>query len=192
MIGTPQLTAPLAQPRASRACACSWCGARGRLWLAVCMGPRALHQPARHTADAACRRSDWRDVEASELESLGSADADTLLRALHLHIVLRLAMPEHGTPSPSSYSTGAAISLPPTISPPSAHHTSLSQVSATSYTVIGVVNKLLTVLGSALVTDRSASTCGIGCLIGCLVTATLYRQAPLLASRRLSSAEKLN
>ncbi|KAL1511622.1 hypothetical protein AB1Y20_006414 [Prymnesium parvum] len=54
-----------------------------------------------------------------------------------------------------------------------------SMVSATSYTVIGVANKLLTVLGNALIWDKHASSTGIAYLIGCLVAASFYREAPM-------------
>eukprot|EP00966_Prymnesium_polylepis_P181824 4212006-Prymnesium_polylepis.1 len=56
-----------------------------------------------------------------------------------------------------------------------------SMVSATGYTVIGVANKMLTVLGSVLLTDQRSSPVGIACLLGCLLAASLYRQAPLRA-----------
>jgi len=54
-----------------------------------------------------------------------------------------------------------------------------SLVSATSFTVIGILNKLLTVLLNILVWDNHASTAGTLCLLGCLAGGAMYRQAPL-------------
>lgn len=66
------------------------------------------------------------------------------------------------------------------------------RVSATSYSVIGVVNKLLTVLGNALLWDHERATpVGLACLLFCLLAASQYRQAPLrpdAQARRASEA----
>ena len=51
--------------------------------------------------------------------------------------------------------------------------------SATGYTVLGVANKLLSILGSALLTDKPLSAAGAACLVSCLVLAALYRPGPL-------------
>lgn len=56
-------------------------------------------------------------------------------------------------------------------------------VSATCYTVLGVANKMLTVLVNVLIWDDHASPMGIACLVGCLVCATAYRPAPLRRER---------
>lgn len=53
------------------------------------------------------------------------------------------------------------------------------KVSATSFTLIGVVNKCLTVLLNVMVWDRHAPPAGILCLLLCLAGGSLYRQAPL-------------
>lgn len=53
------------------------------------------------------------------------------------------------------------------------------QVSATSFTLIGVLNKVLTVTVNACIWDQHANTTGILCLLVSLVCGTLYRQAPL-------------
>jgi len=54
-----------------------------------------------------------------------------------------------------------------------------SLVSATTYTVVGVMNKMLTVTVNVMIWDKHASSSGIGALCLCLVGGTLYQQAPL-------------
>mmetsp|Transcript_23837 Transcript_23837/g.34855 ORF Transcript_23837/g.34855 Transcript_23837/m.34855 type:complete len:353 (+) Transcript_23837:59-1117(+) len=53
------------------------------------------------------------------------------------------------------------------------------QVSATSFTLIGVINKCLTVLVNTLIWDQHAVPIGIASLSLCLVGGALYRQAPM-------------
>ena len=60
-----------------------------------------------------------------------------------------------------------------------------SLVTATTYTVVGVMNKMLTVTVNVLIWDKHASTQGIGSLLLCLVAGSLYQQAPLRESRKL-------
>lgn len=57
-----------------------------------------------------------------------------------------------------------------------------SLVSATTYTVVGVMNKMLTVTVNVLIWDKHASTTGIAALAVCLVGGSLYQQAPLKSS----------
>ena len=52
--------------------------------------------------------------------------------------------------------------------------------SATTYTVLGVANKLLSILGSAVLFDKPLSPLGAFCLISCLLLAATYRPAPML------------
>merc|ERR1719486_1048792 len=54
-----------------------------------------------------------------------------------------------------------------------------SLVTATCYTVLGVANKMLTVLANAAVWDQRATPVGIMFLCVCLVGAAGYKQAPL-------------
>ena len=54
-----------------------------------------------------------------------------------------------------------------------------SLVTATSYTVVGVMNKMLTVTVNVLIWDKHASPTGILSLCLCLLGGTLYQQAPL-------------
>ena len=54
-----------------------------------------------------------------------------------------------------------------------------SLVTATCYTVLGVANKMLTVLANAMVWDQRASVTGMMFLCVCLVGAAGYKQAPL-------------
>ena len=55
-------------------------------------------------------------------------------------------------------------------------------VSATTYTVVGVMNKMLTVTVNVLIWDKHASASGIGALCVCLLGGSLYQQAPLKES----------
>lgn len=52
-------------------------------------------------------------------------------------------------------------------------------VSATSFSLIGVMNKCLTILLNVTVWDQHATPWGIASLMVCLVGGSLYRQAPL-------------
>lgn len=54
-----------------------------------------------------------------------------------------------------------------------------SLVSATTYTVVGVMNKMLTISLNVLIWDKHASGAGMASLSLCLVGGTLYQQAPL-------------
>jgi drug/metabolite transporter (DMT)-like permease len=54
-----------------------------------------------------------------------------------------------------------------------------SMVSATTYTVVGVMNKMLTVTVNTLIWDKHASMYGIASLCICLAGGSLYQQAPL-------------
>lgn len=60
------------------------------------------------------------------------------------------------------------------------------KVSAASYTLIGVMNKCLTVLVNLLIWDQHAVPAGIASLALCLVGGSIYRQAPM---RKLASAD---
>jgi GDP-mannose transporter len=53
------------------------------------------------------------------------------------------------------------------------------KVSATSFTIIGVMNKCLTVLINLLIWDQHAKPAGIASLFLCLVGGSLYKQAPM-------------
>lgn len=53
------------------------------------------------------------------------------------------------------------------------------RVSATSFTLIGVMNKCLTVLLNLLIWDQHAAPAGIASLFLCLIGGSLYKQAPL-------------
>ena len=64
-----------------------------------------------------------------------------------------------------------------------------SLVSATTYTVIGVMNKMLTVTVNVLIWDNHASSAGIGALCICLVGGSIYQQAPLRDTGRGNKGE---
>lgn len=51
-------------------------------------------------------------------------------------------------------------------------------ISATSYTLVGVVNKFLTVLLNVLVWDKHSTPLGLVAVCICLLAGTLYQQAP--------------
>eukprot|EP00977_Amphora_coffeiformis_P028359 scaffold34937_cov165-Amphora_coffeaeformis.AAC.6 len=53
------------------------------------------------------------------------------------------------------------------------------KVSATSFTIIGVMNKCLTILLNLVVWDQHAPPGGIASLFLCLIGGALYRQAPM-------------
>ena len=53
-----------------------------------------------------------------------------------------------------------------------------SLITATCYTVLGVANKMLTVLANAFVADDRASAVGVGCLVACLLCAAAYSLEP--------------
>jgi GDP-mannose transporter len=53
------------------------------------------------------------------------------------------------------------------------------KVSATSFTLIGVMNKCLTILLNLVIWDQHAPPGGIASLALCLVGGSLYRQAPM-------------
>ena len=52
-------------------------------------------------------------------------------------------------------------------------------ISATSFTVVGNVCKILTVLINISIWDKHASPLGLGALLVCLAAAALYQQSPL-------------
>jgi hypothetical protein len=56
-----------------------------------------------------------------------------------------------------------------------------SLTSATTFTVVGTVNKVLTVLVNIAVWDKHASAVGTGFLLVCLAAGALYQQAPMRA-----------
>jgi len=65
-----------------------------------------------------------------------------------------------------------------------------SMVSATSFTLIGVMNKCLTILVNCLIWDQHANAKGIASLFLCLVGGSLYRQAPMRGGEKdLTAAE---
>ena len=59
-----------------------------------------------------------------------------------------------------------------------------SLVTATCYTVLGVANKMLTVLVNMLIWDKHASLGGVLWLCVCLAGATAYQQAPLREDKK--------
>ena len=52
-------------------------------------------------------------------------------------------------------------------------------MSATTYTVVGVMNKMLTVTVNVLIWDKHATPAGISALCLCLIGGSLYQQSPL-------------
>lgn len=51
-------------------------------------------------------------------------------------------------------------------------------VSATTFTLVGVVNKFLTVLLNVVLWDKHSSSTGIFAVCVCLLAGTFYQQAP--------------
>jgi drug/metabolite transporter (DMT)-like permease len=64
------------------------------------------------------------------------------------------------------------------------------KVSATSFTLIGVLNKCMTVLFNLLIWDNHASPLGILSLVVCLLGGLLYRQAPMKSSLPIRPAAR--
>merc|ERR1712113_166681 len=64
-----------------------------------------------------------------------------------------------------------------------------SLITATAYTVVGVMNKMLTVTVNVLIWDKHATSGGIASLVLCLIGGSLYQQAPRTESN--SEPEKL-
>jgi len=62
-------------------------------------------------------------------------------------------------------------------------------VSATSYTLIGVVNKLLTVILSVVFLEKHASVEGLVSLGLCIAASTLYRQPPMRTTKLIDENE---
>ena len=60
-----------------------------------------------------------------------------------------------------------------------------SLVSGTSYSVIGLMNKMLTVLVNLLIWDNHASNLGIASLSMCIAGGFLYQQPPLRSDAQL-------
>jgi len=58
-----------------------------------------------------------------------------------------------------------------------------NQVSATLFTLIGVVCKLISVMLNVAIWDKHASPIGIAWLVVCLLCSSAYRQAPLAADK---------
>jgi len=54
-----------------------------------------------------------------------------------------------------------------------------NQVSATSFTLIGVINKCMTVIVNLMIWDQHAAPLGIASLFLCIIGGSLYQQAPM-------------
>jgi len=97
--------------------------------------------------------------DASEIDALKNMDLSAFL-AVALSVVLGAAM---------SYFAWSARSL----------------LSATSFTVVGNVCKLLTICINVFIWDKHASAFGIICLLFCLAAAYFYKQAPMRADSKI-------
>ncbi len=62
-------------------------------------------------------------------------------------------------------------------------------VSATTYTLVGVVNKFLTVLLNTVLWDKHSSPFGIFAVCICLLAGTLYQQAPRREDLRKNASQ---
>lgn len=63
-----------------------------------------------------------------------------------------------------------------------------SLVSATSFTVVGIVCKIATVVVNLLIWDKHATPAGLGALAVCLFAGSIYQQAPLRESKSKPSS----
>jgi hypothetical protein len=62
-------------------------------------------------------------------------------------------------------------------------------VSATSFTLVGVVNKFITVLLNVVLWDKHSSAFGILAVCGCLIAGVFYEQAPLRSDAHKADAQ---
>ncbi|KAG5177489.1 hypothetical protein JKP88DRAFT_332652 [Tribonema minus] len=62
------------------------------------------------------------------------------------------------------------------------------RVSATTFTLVGVINKVLTVLLNVVIWDKHASPVGLAFLLLCLGGGALYKQAPMRAGAAAAAA----
>lgn len=60
-----------------------------------------------------------------------------------------------------------------------------SLVSATSFTLIGVMNKCLTIILNTFIWDQHANPGGIFCLFICIAGGMIYKQAPMRGERQI-------
>ena len=65
-------------------------------------------------------------------------------------------------------------------------------VSATTYTLVGVVNKFLTVLLNVIVWDKHSSGFGIFAVCVCLLAGTFYQQAPKRDLKHKSEVKEID
>ena len=64
-------------------------------------------------------------------------------------------------------------------------------ISATSFTLVGVVNKFITVLLNVILWDKHSSALGILAVCGCLVAGVFYEQAPLRSDAHKADARPI-
>merc|ERR1712190_497882 len=67
-----------------------------------------------------------------------------------------------------------------------------SSLSATSFTVVGIMCKIATVLINLLIWDEHASLQGLAALFVCLFAGVLYRQAPMKHTRNQLPLQRKN
>lgn len=60
-------------------------------------------------------------------------------------------------------------------------------VSATTYTLVGVVNKFLTVLLNVIIWDKHSSPTGLIAVCICLLAGMFYQQAPMRSDEKHDS-----
>jgi len=64
-------------------------------------------------------------------------------------------------------------------------------LSATSFTIVGVANKFLSILLNIIVWDKHATPAGTVALFVCLAGGTIYKQAPLRNESTIDELDKL-
>lgn len=67
-----------------------------------------------------------------------------------------------------------------------------SKLSATSYTLLGVSCKLVSVLLNACIWEKHATALGVFWLVLCLLSSTMYQQAPMRSSKPQTELLKVN
>jgi len=67
-----------------------------------------------------------------------------------------------------------------------------SITSATTYTLVGVVNKFLTILLTVLLSDKHASNLGLFAVCTCLAAGSFYKQAPLRSEKTVTNLHEVS
>lgn len=144
---------------------------QGYRWVAIWFCTFCFDQLyIKHVVDSVAVRSNWGRVFYTNLWS--SILLLFLTLALEPHVLTKTVWTQEKV---------AALALSCALGTAMSYFAFLCRaaVSATSFTVVGNVCKVTSVLINILIWDKHASVMGIGFLLACLVAAGAYEQAPL-------------